>query len=387
MSGNTPAVISTGDRDSFAWHTITVRIPQILDSIINSNNFPPSKRQKLLDFSKTIPDGALELIQATNKAAGFINDDIVKYGYGWKNGPFIRLEQYFYHKLLDLSGYYESPGDNKSDIFAIIKNRNVLAKKDKMIKIIGGSKGLFYGNDLRESAKILLNMTLGGNLADLSQINDLTKYSIELLLDDSELFLERLQQYVRVDIILDNSGEELFTDLLFAKWLIQSAGVKTVRLHFKAAPYFVSDATINDYRFLAEVLRGGKAGADFIGELDRLIKRGDIQLCENEGWTDYVDYHGLPSALMEDLNRSSLLVFKGDLNYRKLVGDYHWDYSAKTADILNYFKTDVLILRVLKSELATGLAPEITARFSDTIWLTSGKYGIIEYLSAYPQTE
>jgi hypothetical protein len=240
---------------------------------------------------------------------------------------------------------------------------------------------------MRKSAGMLLNMALGGNLADLSQINDLTKHPVELLLDDTEGFVEGLPRYVRVDIILDNSGEELFTDLLFAKWLIQSVGVKNVHLHFKTAPYFVSDATIKDYRFLAEVLRGAKAGADFIDDLDRLIEGGNIKLCENECWTDYVDYSKLPSAVTEDLDRSSLLVFKGDLNYRKLVGDYHWEYSTETAAILNYFKTDVMILRVLKSELATGLAPEITARFSDKSWLTSGKYGIIEYVPACLQTE
>jgi hypothetical protein len=386
--GNTPRVISTAEKDSFAFYTVTVRFPQIFDSLINSNDFSPPKRQRLLTFSKTIPDGELELIKATNRAAELVNKNIVKKGYTWKNGPFIGLEQYFYHKLLELGGYYESRKDNKPDFFSVIKNRNVLSKKDKMIETIGGSRNLFYGNDLRESAGILLNMTLGGNLADLSQINELTKNPVELLLDDTEKFLKGLPRYIRVDIILDNSGEELFADLLFAKWLVQNAGVKNVFLHFKAAPYFVSDATINDYRFLAETLRdGGETGADFIDDLDRLIKSENIQLCKNECWTDYVDYKRLPSTVMEDLNRSSLLVFKGDLNYRKLVGDYHWEYSTKTTNILNYLKTDVLILRVLKSEVVTGLAPEITARFSDTSWLTSGKYGIIEHVPACLQIE
>jgi hypothetical protein len=387
INGNTPAAVSTTDRDSFAYYTITVRFPQIFDSIINSKDFPPPSRQRLLAFSKTIPDGELELIKTGKRAAELINKQIVKNGYNWKNGPFIWLEQYFYHKLLELSGYYESCGDGKPDIFSAIKNSNVLAKKDKMIETIGESGRLFYGHDLRESARILLNMTLGGNLADLSQINDMTKYSVELLLDDTKRFLEGLPRYVRVDIILDNSGEELLTDLLFAKWLIQSAGVKNVFLHFKAVPYFVSDATIKDYRFLAEVLCGGKAGADFVEDFNRLVKRGNITLCDDDCWTDYVEYNRLPSAIMEDLNRSSLLVFKGDLNYRKLVGDYQWEYSTKTAGILVYFRTDVMLLRVLKSELATGLAPEITARFLDKSWLTSGKYGIIQYLSAYIQTE
>jgi hypothetical protein len=386
MSGNMPVAISTADRDSFARYTVTVRFPRILDSIINSNDFSLPIRQKLLAFSKTLPDGVLEPIKAANKAAELVNHDLVKKGYMWKNGPFIALEQYFYHKLLELSGYYENRGDHRLDIFSAIKNRNVLARKDKMIETIGGSRSLFHGNDLRESAGIVLNMILGGNLADLSQINDLTKNTIELLLDDTGRFFERLPRYLRVDIILDNSGEELLTDLLFAKWLVQSAGVKNVRLHFKAAPYFVSDATLKDYWFLAEVLRREKAGADFIDELDHLIKSGDITLCADECWTDYVEYQRLPSAIMLDLNRSSLLVFKGDLNYRKLVGDYHWEYSTKTAGILNYFRTDVMILRVLKSELAAGLAPEVTTRFTDKSWLTSGKYGIIEYVPAYLQT-
>jgi hypothetical protein len=45
----------------------------------------------------------------------------------------------------------------------------------------------------------------------------------------------------RVDIILDNSGFELFVDLIFADFLIKSGICKMVVFHAKEYPYFVSD--------------------------------------------------------------------------------------------------------------------------------------------------
>jgi hypothetical protein len=50
---------------------------------------------------------------------------------------------------------------------------------------------------------------------------------------------------VRVDIILDNSGFELFVDLIFADFLIQSGIADTVVFHAKAYPYFVSDVVLS----------------------------------------------------------------------------------------------------------------------------------------------
>lgn len=49
------------------------------------------------------------------------------------------------------------------------------------------------------------------------------------------------------DIILDNSGYELFTDLCLADYLVTYKLVNTVRFHGKSIPWFVSDVTNQDF--------------------------------------------------------------------------------------------------------------------------------------------
>lgn len=50
-----------------------------------------------------------------------------------------------------------------------------------------------------------------------------------------------------LDIILDNAGYELFTDLCLADYLVTYKFVNTVRFHGKAIPWFVSDVTSQDF--------------------------------------------------------------------------------------------------------------------------------------------
>jgi damage-control phosphatase, subfamily III len=45
------------------------------------------------------------------------------------------------------------------------------------------------------------------------------------------------------DIVLDNAGFELFTDLCLADFLVSHNLVQSVRFHAKTMPWFVSDTT------------------------------------------------------------------------------------------------------------------------------------------------
>lgn len=43
----------------------------------------------------------------------------------------------------------------------------------------------------------------------------------------------------RIDFVLDNAGFELYCDLVYADWLLQSGICKQVRFHGKRIPWFV----------------------------------------------------------------------------------------------------------------------------------------------------
>jgi hypothetical protein len=85
------------------------------------------------------------------------------------------------------------------------------------------------------------------------------------------------------------------------------------------------------------------------------------------------------------LTQAALTVFKGDLNYRKLVGDLRWPMSTSFATSLRGFHPCPLTsLRTLKADVCVGLSDgcirKMAERFANTNeWMTSGDYAVIEY--------
>jgi hypothetical protein len=77
-----------------------------------------------------------------------------------------------------------------------------------------------------------------------------------------------------------------------------------------------------------------------------------------------------------------LILMKGDANYRRVLGDRHWDFTEALQDIACYLPASVLALRVCKSEVAVGLTREIIQQTSrkDKDWLVDGNWGMIQFV-------
>lgn len=150
----------------------------------------------------------------------------------------------------------------------------------------------------------------------------------------------------RVDIVLDNAGFELFVDLVLAGYLLESGLATNIVLRPKNIPWFVSDVVPADFADTLNVLQNAKEFYETPGDdgvappklapeeeqaIDGVFKHwsslyaeGKITLRPNEFWTHGGSYWRMPAtapALVEDLKESELIIFKGDLNYRKLTGD------------------------------------------------------------------
>lgn len=81
---------------------------------------------------------------------------------------------------------------------------------------------------------------------------------------------------------------------------------------------------------------------------------------------------------------SKLLIFKGDLNYRKLVGDVCWPHTEKFSVALRGFGPAPLVtLRTIKADVAVGLQPGQAEKVAenDTDWLLTGKYAVVSCFS------
>jgi len=192
----------------------------------------------------------------------------------------------------------------------------------------------------------------------------------------------------RVDIVLDNSGFELYVDLVLGGFLL-SAGLAThIVLHPKSIPWFVSDVIPADFSALLNVLANPRSLFDTNeedSELDKKQERlsdddvADLEFLYEDWKTKYVEgqfiirpnrfwtmgggFWRLPTdapELLKDLRNSELVIFKGDLNYRKLTGDVMWDPTTPFAKALGPLARkgegfSVLALRTAKADVIVGL--------------------------------
>jgi len=233
-----------------------------------------------------------------------------------------------------------------------------------------------------EAEKILFmemcEICLWGNATDLSLLTDLTYDDIQklqgsearkaaeknILVNDLPAAYELLQaargackRDRRVDIVLDNAGFELYVDLILAGYLLSAGLATVVVLHPKSIPWFVSDVVPADFAALLNALADPKPFFETPSEEDQLqdkaptpLSETDLEaftfLCQQWGqlyadgriilrpnrfWTHPGSYWRLPSAdkdLFDDLKSGELVVFKGDLNYRKLTCDVSASLSA-----------------------------------------------------------
>ena len=189
----------------------------------------------------------------------------------------------------------------------------------------------------------------------------------------------------RLDIVLDNSGFELFCDLCFAEWLLSVNLVSQVVLHCKQLPWFISDATQHDVNWtLDQLISSNNPSLCSLGrKWKSRLEDGAFLLTDHPFWTSSYSYDAMKEKaadLYTFLGESRVALFKGDLNHRKLIGDRNWLYTKPFSDALQGFHpTNVCSLRTLKADLVAGLpagaATRAAAECSD--WMTTGKYAVV----------
>jgi hypothetical protein len=85
--------------------------------------------------------------------------------------------------------------------------------------------------------------------------------------------------------------------------------------------------------------------------------------------------------LVKELSQSSLVISKGDANYRRLLGDLDWPYATPFGDVLMYFPVPILALRTVKAEIACGMQPGQAERVAakDPDWMIDGRWGMVQF--------
>jgi hypothetical protein len=224
----------------------------------------------------------------------------------------------------------------------------------------------------------------------------------------------------QVDIVLDNSGFELFVDLILAGYLLAAGLATRVVLHPKSIPWFVSDVLPSDFAALLNALANPQAFYSTPSEEENLASKtpfplssievdelsflfsewsslhaeGKLFIRSNRFWTHAGSFWRLPTSaptLLEDLKESELVIYKGDLNYRKLTGDAMWDPTTSFVEAIGPLGKDsgvrTLALRTCKADVVVGLkkgedeklregqGKEIATR----AWAWSGKWAVVQF--------
>nr|GAT53691.1 predicted protein [Mycena chlorophos] len=279
--------------------------------------------------------------------------------------------------------------------------------------------------------KEMIQMCLWGNATDLSLLTHLSAADIEHLQT-----VGKDAQAARRDFILRDDQEQLFTDLVFADFLLSTPYVSKVVFHPKLIPWFVSDVTPSDFANTLEILLeptflslaeeeqtllsemvlgwtkhyeegvfslsvpmttplgGGGSDLDASADLARF-------------WTEhspYWDMETLAPELWKELRKSDFVIFKGDLkygtvylwnytdesvhsSYRKLTGDIQWPAWTEFGEALGALggSFPILSLRTNKADVVVGVPRDVAEKLDaeqGKQWRVDGRYALISFLPA-----
>lgn len=199
----------------------------------------------------------------------------------------------------------------------------------------------------------------------------------------------------RIDIVLDNSSIELASDMLLVDFLLRNEFVDEIRLHGKNYYWFISDVTRHDFDiFLRSVGSSNSIVMNkFRQRFEAYIDSGKLVLdFSNSFWTTAYSFDEMSRVAPElyaDLSQNShLVILKGDLNYRKLLGDLNWPFETelRTA-VRGFLPTNLCAIRTLKADLVAGLDTKsdryikMKLSYPDTNkWMITGDYGLIQFV-------
>ncbi|KAJ9628625.1 Hairy/enhancer-of-split with YRPW motif protein 2 [Taxawa tesnikishii (nom. ined.)] len=208
----------------------------------------------------------------------------------------------------------------------------------------------------------------------------------------------------RVDVVLDNAGFELYVDLILAGYLVQT-GLATsdfadlLGALVNAKKFYETPSEEEQDKGITPQSLSDQEQTNLnalFSNWSNLYAEGKFVLRPNRFWTEGGSYWRLPKtapSLFEDLKESELVIFKGDLNYRKLTGDAMWDPTTPFTEAIGPLGPGsgmrTLALRTCKADVVVGLpqGKDEELRASEggggdsgaRKWAWSGKWAVVQF--------
>jgi hypothetical protein len=364
---------------SFPWSVLHDRHPALIAKVRAGLPYPPDRQRALDDLAAEIT-GAIGPLPAGAHDRHEWTDEYL--GERWYDVPFLWAESYFYRKLLDAVGYYGAGPWRGVDPFEPFKSAELWsAEMAADLAALDGLAVLPAGD--QDAA--LLAASLWGNRADLGFQLSARGGGVagELVADDGARLWALLEDTApgTVCIVADNAARELVPDLVLAAHLLDTGRASAVTVHVKPGPYYVSDATTADLLAAVRRLAGATGRAAAIG--DRLWQAtvdGSLSVRAHAFSCAPWSYRHMPADLAADFAAASVTIMKGDLNYRRLVGDQAWQATTPFDEVTRYFPGPVAALRTLKCDVLTGVAADVLARLdaAGEGWRSAGTHALVQ---------
>ncbi|MFF1684110.1 damage-control phosphatase ARMT1 family protein [Streptomyces sp. NPDC058254] len=388
---NVDDVIRSNIPGSFPYSVLRERHPALIQRVRDAFPYDPERQRALgaLLRESTDPAGVMEPLPADARD----REQWEEWGSGehvggsWFDAPFLWAESYFYRRLLDAVGYFDPAGPWQGiDPFRPFKQAELrspeaqaeLTALDRLAQEPPETQG-----------RALLHGSLWGNRADLgfqltANATDAPTPTAPLLADDSNVLWSLLPPGAgnTIHVVADNAGRELVPDLLLIDHFLRHAHADHVVLHVKPHPYYVSDATPTDVIDALRHLKQAPGEAGDAGErLWCATSTGHLQLRTHPFSCAPLPYAAMPDDLKKSFETAALTILKGDLNYRRLVGDQLWAPTTPFPTRTSYFPSPVAALRTLKSDVVVGLDAQTEGTLNAAEpqnWRTKGTHAVIQ---------
>jgi hypothetical protein len=391
-----PPVILGNEPGSFPWSVLAERHPALIQKVRDAFPYGPEQHRALDALLKNCTEGVVEPLPAgAEDWEQWEEWGTREYaGRSWFDVPWLWAEGYFYRQLLEAVGYFGAADDNDSawhriDPFRPFKLAELDAPEtDEELAALDD----LVGRPEEEQARALLHGSLWGNRADLGfrlSGADEQGEAAGLVADDSETLWSQLRPARRtagpVCLVADNAGRELVPDLLLLDHLLTRGYAGHAVLHVKPHPYFVSDATTADVvDAVRRLIRAPGEAAAYGRRLWSAMADGRLVVRAHPFSCAPLPYAAMPADLRGEFASAEVTLMKGDLNYRRLVGDSLRPATTPFADVTAYFPGPVAALRTLKSDVIVGLDARTEAALvaaEGQRWRTSGTRAVIQVSS------
>ncbi|KAF1784351.1 protein of unknown function DUF89 [Phytophthora cactorum] len=315
--------------------------------------------------------------------------------YTWQNSPWFLSEQYMFHLVLLLAEYYTTGIDpfHPSKVvelkevtpWALLQTAVGLSAQEEAIVFVGNKADGCY-KEVKD--------TISGADASLEFDDEL------LLVDDSDKVITYLETQAReagdakklgIQYVNDNSGTELLLDLALADHLLKHEWCGKVTFNVKLEPSMSRTRRLPTCTstFPKCSVQLAHAEVQALGKrLDSYVSKGLLVIRPDIFWNRYTYYWEMPTELQTRLaTEATLVIIKGDLNYRRLLGDRLWPPSTPVEEAVPYFPTAFVSFRTMKSNPVVGIPADTVEKLEkeDLKWRYNGKRGTIQSVLAQPR--